>query len=91
MAFRARIRRRTFLALLGGVTAFPPAALAQRRPKKIPRIGIIDDGPIWESFRDAMRAAGYVEGQTITYEYRASGGDRGQRNAGLEQQRRTQA
>src|SRR6188508_1830694 len=75
MAFRARIRRRTFLAFLGGVAAFPPAALAQRRPKKIPRIGIIDDGPIWQSFRDAMRAAGYVEGQTIAYEYRASGGD----------------
>jgi putative ABC transport system substrate-binding protein len=72
----ALMKRREFIALLGGaVAAAPLAAHAQQRPKKIPRIGIIDDGPIWQPFRDAMRAAGYVEGRTIAYEYRSSGGD----------------
>ena len=70
------MRRREFIALLGGAAAgWPLAARAQQRPKKIPRIGIIDDGTIWQPFRDAMRAAGYVEGRTIAYEYRTAGGD----------------
>jgi putative ABC transport system substrate-binding protein len=75
MASRARIKRRTFLALLGGVTAVPRIAEAQQRPKKTPRIGIIDDGPIWQPFRNALREAGYVEGKSIAFETRASNGD----------------
>ena len=66
------MKRREFIALLGGAAApafVPHIARAQQRPSKIPRIGIIDDGPIWEPFRQAFRDAGYVEGKTIAFEY----------------------
>jgi len=67
------IRRREFIALLGGAAASPLAAYAQQ-PAHIPRIGIIDDAPMWHSFRQALREFGYVEGQSINYEYRYSEG-----------------
>jgi putative ABC transport system substrate-binding protein len=70
------MRRREFITLFGGgAVAWPRGAWAQQRAKKIPRIGIIDDGPIWEPFRRAFRDAGYVEGQTIDFEYRRGDGD----------------
>jgi putative ABC transport system substrate-binding protein len=73
------IRRREFMLLLGCTVALPtfrpPQLLAQRRPTKIPRIGIIDDAPIWDSFRQALRELGYVEGRTIAFEYRTAGGE----------------
>ena len=47
---------------------------AQQRRAKIPRVGIIDDGPVWNSFRQALREAGYVDGQTIAFEYRVADG-----------------
>jgi putative ABC transport system substrate-binding protein len=73
------MRRREFIALLGGTAAaslvWPRATRAQQRGKKIPRIGIIDDAPIWQHFREALRQAGFVEGQSIAYEYRTAAGD----------------
>jgi len=72
------MKRREFIVLLGGIAAAPLAApcaaRAQKHRRKIPRIGIIDDAPIWNPFRDAMQAAGYVEGKTVAYEYRTAGG-----------------
>jgi putative ABC transport system substrate-binding protein len=75
MAFEALIRRRAFLAFLSGASAIPLAARAQTQPAKIPRIGIIDDGPIWQPFREALRTAGYIDGKTIKFETRAANGD----------------
>ena len=74
------MRRREFIiTLLGGAAAaWPLAARAQQRPSKIPRIGIIDDSPIWDHFRRGLREASYVEGRDITIEYRSSGGEPGQ-------------
>jgi len=70
------MRRREFLALFGGAAAaIPLSAHAQQRPKKIPRIGIIDDGPIWQPFKDGLREAGYTDGQTIAFETRAANGN----------------
>jgi putative ABC transport system substrate-binding protein len=72
------MKRREFIALLGAAAtplALPLATRAQAQPKKIPRVGIIDDGPIWRPFKDAFREAGYVEGQTIAFEYRRADGD----------------
>ena len=66
------IKRRDFIALVGGgllLTAEARRARAQQ-PAKIPRIGIIDDAPMWQTFRQALRELGYVEGQNISYEYR---------------------
>ena len=67
------MRRREFITLIGGAAAaWPLAAHAQLAP--LPRIGIIDDAPMWHSFRQALRELGYVEGRSINYEYRYSEG-----------------
>src|SRR5262249_61810328 len=65
----ARMRRREFITLLGGVAAWPIGARAQQGAK-ISRIGIVDDAPRWQSFRQALRELGYVGRQTVNYEYR---------------------
>ena len=71
--------RRHFIALTAGAAAAPAlvplAGHAQPRGKKIPSIGIIDDGAVWNPFKQALRDAGYIEGQTITFETRAAGGE----------------
>src|SRR5215510_15459387 len=68
------MRRREFITLLGGaVVAWPLAARAQQ-PAKVPRIGIIDDAPIWDHFRQGLRDLGYIEGQNIAFEYRSAEG-----------------
>ena len=67
------MRRREFIAALGGAAAWPLAAGAQQLAK-IPRIGIIDDSPIWNDFRQRLRGLGYLEGQNIAFEYRYAGG-----------------
>ena len=69
------MNRRELIALLAGAAAAPGAARAQQRPRKIPRLGIVDDGAIWKPFRDALRDAGYVDGQTIAFETRVADGD----------------
>jgi ABC-type uncharacterized transport system substrate-binding protein len=62
------IGRRDFITLLGGAAAWPVAARAQQAAK-IPRIGIIDDSPIWNAFRHGLRDLGYLEGQNIAFDY----------------------
>ena len=47
------------------------ARSSRRRP---PRIGIIDDSPVWNAFRHGLRDLGYLEGQNIAFEYRYAGG-----------------
>src|SRR5256885_11601269 len=71
------MRRREFTALVGGAGLL--LAVKVRRPRaqqsaKIPRIGIVDDAPMWQTFRQALRELGYVEGETVGYEYRYSEG-----------------
>jgi putative ABC transport system substrate-binding protein len=67
--------RRKFIALAGGFAAAPFAAWAQQPAGKIPRIGLIDDGPIWTPFRNGLRQLGYVEGRSIAFEIRRADGD----------------
>src|SRR5215813_8663856 len=67
------IKRREFIALIGGgclLLAVKVKRAWGQQPAKIPRIGIIDDAPMWQPFRQALRELGYVEGQNIAYEYR---------------------
>jgi ABC-type uncharacterized transport system substrate-binding protein len=67
------MKRREFITLLGGTAAWPLAARAQQGAK-MPRIGIVDDAPMWQTFRQALRELGYIEGETVNYEYRYSEG-----------------
>lgn len=68
------MKRREFIALLGGAAAVWPLAARAQQGAKMPRIGIVDDAPMWQTFRQALRELGYVEGETVNYEYRYSEG-----------------
>jgi ABC-type uncharacterized transport system substrate-binding protein len=64
------------LALSLILFAAPPAVDAQ--VGKVWRIGVLSaataESPRWAPFREALRQAGYVEGQNIALEWRSSGG-----------------
>jgi putative tryptophan/tyrosine transport system substrate-binding protein len=67
------MRRRDFITLVGGAAAAWPLAARGQQPK-MPRIGIIDDAPIWDHFRRGLRELGYIEGRNIALEYRSAEG-----------------
>src|SRR4029077_10354527 len=74
MLLSRHTKRREFITLLGGAAAAWPLSARAQQPTRVPRIGIVDDAPMWHSFRQALREFGYVEGQSINYEYRYSEG-----------------
>jgi putative ABC transport system substrate-binding protein len=69
------MRRRKFITLLGGVAAWPLAARAQQ-PGKVPAIGLLGAAAssVWRPWTDAfvqrLGELGWIEGRTITIEYR---------------------
>jgi putative ABC transport system substrate-binding protein len=69
------MRRRAFITFLGGAVAGWPVIARAQQPARIPRIGIIDDAPMWRPFRQTLRELGYIEGQNIAYEYRYGEGE----------------
>jgi putative tryptophan/tyrosine transport system substrate-binding protein len=68
------MRRRRFITLLGGAAVTWPLTARAQRATKLVRIGIIDDAPIWDHFRQGLREAGYVEGKNLAIEYRSAEG-----------------
>ena len=66
------MKRRDFITLLGGAAAWPLAARAQQPTVGIRRIGVIDDGPAWDDFRQGLRELGYVVGRNIAIDYRSA-------------------
>ena len=74
------MRRRHFFSLVGAAAVRPAAGSAQQR--KVPTIGVLVVGApgseeFWRLFRQDMRELGYIEGQSIRYEFRS---DQGQAN-----------
>jgi putative ABC transport system substrate-binding protein len=69
------VKRREFIAALGGAAVWPMAAAAQQ-PGKTPRIGVLFPGtPASYStraraFLEGLQDHGYVEGRTIAIEWR---------------------
>jgi putative ABC transport system substrate-binding protein len=72
------MRRREFIAVLGGAAAWPLAARAQE-VGKIPRIGYLSPRTGLsrpdDNFLQALRGLGYIEGKNIFIEYRFAGGE----------------
>jgi putative tryptophan/tyrosine transport system substrate-binding protein len=68
------MKRREFIALLGGATAGWPQVTRAQQTTKIARIGYLSSnlanlGPV-EAFRQGLRDLGYVEGRNVVIEYR---------------------
>jgi len=70
------VTRRDFISLLGGAAAAWPLAARAQQAESIPRIGLLWPGdappasPRMESFRQGLRALGFVDGQKIAIELR---------------------
>jgi putative ABC transport system substrate-binding protein len=71
-----KLKRRTFIAGLGGAAAWPLAARAQQASAKIYHIGILSlvQRPNEGALRQALRDLGYVEGRNVVYESRYGAG-----------------
>ena len=69
------MRRREFFTLVGGVSALPLTAVHAQQ-SAMPTVGVLWPGaeppapPRMESFRQALRQLGYVEGQNLAIELR---------------------
>ena len=68
------MKRRAFIPLIGGAVAWPFATRAQ--PTKLPSVGLLGAGTLstWSgwtaAFVQRLRELGWIEGRTITLEYR---------------------
>ena len=71
------MKRREFIALVGGAAAWPLTARAQRAGRKIVTIGVlaIEPWPPIDTFRRALGDLGYIEGKNVRFEYRYANGD----------------
>ena len=73
------MRRRAFIAGLGGAAAWPLVARAQQAP--MPVIGYYSarsaesDVPMVAAFRQGLKETGYVEGKNVAIEFRWGGGE----------------
>jgi putative tryptophan/tyrosine transport system substrate-binding protein len=70
------VKRREFIALVGGAAAWPLTASAQQAGGKIVTIGIlaIEPWPPIDTFRQALDNLGYVSGKNVRFEYRYANG-----------------
>jgi putative tryptophan/tyrosine transport system substrate-binding protein len=74
------MKRREFIAALGGMAITRPSGLGAQQARPLPRIGRLSIGNsrIDDAFRQGLRDFGYVEGQNLLVEYRGAGKAPGQ-------------
>jgi putative ABC transport system substrate-binding protein len=76
------MRRRTFIAALGGAAAWPVAARAQQH-ERMRRVGVLMNGAATDAVRqtyaaalvEGLRERGWIEGQNLQIDFRWSAGD----------------
>jgi putative tryptophan/tyrosine transport system substrate-binding protein len=79
------MKRREFIALLGGAAAWPRAARAQQPDERVRRVGVLletaeDDkerNGQFAKFREGLASFGWVEGRTVHIEQRFAAADAG--------------
>jgi len=69
------MKRREFIALLGGAAASWPLAAGAQQAGKLPTIGVLgSDAAVWSpwlaAFGKRLRELGWIEGRSVTIEYR---------------------
>src|SRR5262245_3023753 len=75
------MKRRDFIALIGGAAAWPLAARAQT--KQMRRIGVLETVSValnaanYDALRQGLSELGYVEGRNLVIEYRSADGRAG--------------
>jgi putative ABC transport system substrate-binding protein len=76
-----RVRRREFIAALGGAAAWPVVVARAQQAGKLPVIGYLSPGssavgPLarHDAFQEGLRELGYVEGKNIAIAYRFADG-----------------
>jgi putative tryptophan/tyrosine transport system substrate-binding protein len=66
------MERRAMLAMLIALPAWLPTCASAQQPQRMLRVGVLSD-PAWsatDGLRSGLRDRGYIEGQTVAYEYR---------------------
>ena len=73
------VRRREFIALVGGAAAWPLAGRAQHPTGKVYRLGVLSGtsaaSPPLKAFQQGLRELGWIEGQNILVEHRFAHGE----------------
>jgi putative ABC transport system substrate-binding protein len=70
------MKRREFIAVLGGAAAWPMVAGGQQPTTRVPLLGWLVTGSPTSyrfslaAFQDGLRTLGYIDGQNISIEYR---------------------
>src|SRR5262249_59174196 len=72
------MRRREFIALVGGAALIWPLAASAQQPARVWRIGALSPGmsgqsPALQAFRQGLRDVGYVEGQNLAILWKFGG------------------
>ena len=72
------MKRREFITLIGGAAAWPLVARAQQatRSTKLVRVGVLASFPLppLRKFSQRLKELGYVEGETLRFEFRFAEG-----------------
>jgi hypothetical protein len=77
------MRRREFIALLGGAMAGWPLAAHAQQPERVRRVGVFFPGAADDTeyqarnaaFLQGLRELGWTDGRNVRIDYRWSGGD----------------